>query len=130
MKVNPRRLLAPLARGNPPELCFPLRLRKETEDNLDSVSLSLSLSISLSTITMRPLSPVLASLANVFRIPISQAPSRPALGRICNDTLVNKPITSAVQPMAARSFSTTNALLKRGKGPGPDKRVSTFTIPS
>ena len=77
---------------------------------------------------MRPLSPVLASLANVFRIPISQTPSRPAIGRICNDALVNKPVTSAVQGMAARSFSTTNALLKRSKGPGPDKRVSMYTI--
>ncbi|PLB52990.1 hypothetical protein P170DRAFT_379323 [Aspergillus steynii IBT 23096] len=74
---------------------------------------------------MRPLSPVLASLANVFRIPISQTPARPAIARIGHDSLVNKPITSAVQPMAARSFSTTNALLKRGKGPGGgDKRVT------
>ncbi|KAA8646152.1 hypothetical protein EYZ11_001537 [Aspergillus tanneri] len=75
---------------------------------------------------MRPLSPVLASLANVFRIPISQTPSRPTIGRVCNKLLTeNKSITSATQPMAARSFSTTNALLKRkGNGPRTDRRIT------
>ncbi|KAH1637910.1 hypothetical protein KXV31_004364 [Aspergillus fumigatus] len=33
---------------------------------------------------MRSLSPVLASLANVFKIPLSQAPARPAISRLSN----------------------------------------------
>jgi large subunit ribosomal protein L40 len=85
--------------------------------------------------TMRPLSPVLASLANVFRIPLSQAPARPAISRLSNDLLIRKP-TAPVQPAASatavigtRPFSTTSALLKRSKNaPRGDKRISMFFI--
>ncbi|KAE8357067.1 hypothetical protein BDV27DRAFT_105294 [Aspergillus caelatus] len=78
---------------------------------------------------MRSLSPVLASLANVFKIPISQTSTRPSVTRMCNETLLKKstsgPVTSAIQAPAARSFSTTNALLKRkGNGPRGDRRVT------
>ncbi|KAF7589878.1 hypothetical protein BBP40_003590, partial [Aspergillus hancockii] len=74
------------------------------------------------------LSPVLASLANVFKIPISQTSTRPSVTRACNDALLKTyppgPITSAIQAPAARPFSTTNALLKRkGGGPRGDRRV-------
>ncbi|KAF9889109.1 hypothetical protein FE257_007598 [Aspergillus nanangensis] len=76
---------------------------------------------------MRPLSPVLASLANVFRIPISQTPARPMINRICNETVKSPttgPVTSAIQ-QSARPFSTTNALLKRkGGGPRGDRRIT------
>ncbi|KAH1578453.1 hypothetical protein KXX17_006365 [Aspergillus fumigatus] len=80
---------------------------------------------------MRSLSPVLASLANVFKIPLSQAPARPAISRLSNGFLIRKP-TAPVQPTAsataaieARPFSTTSALLKRNKNaPRGDKRIS------
>ncbi|GFF44157.1 54S ribosomal protein L28, mitochondrial [Aspergillus udagawae] len=81
---------------------------------------------------MRPLSPVLASLANVFRIPLSKTPARPAISRLSNDLLICKP-TAPVQPAAAavtaafgtRTFSTTSALLKRSKNaPRGDKRIT------
>ncbi|PLB33693.1 mitochondrial 54S ribosomal protein mL40 [Aspergillus candidus] len=65
---------------------------------------------------MRPLSPVLASLANVFRIPISQTLARPAI--------VPGPVTAAAQPAAARTFSSTNALLKRKGGLKTDRRIT------
>ncbi|KAL2008053.1 hypothetical protein VTN00DRAFT_8035 [Thermoascus crustaceus] len=79
---------------------------------------------------MRPLSPVLASLANVFRIPISSA-SRPA---VCGDTLRKSTTTTTTglglaQTAVAgttRPFSSTSTLLKRNKGNAPktDKRVT------
>ncbi|KAE8150572.1 hypothetical protein BDV25DRAFT_108882 [Aspergillus avenaceus] len=51
------------------------------------------------------LSPVLASLANVFKIPLSKSTITPTTG--------------------TRSFSTTNALLKRkGNAPRGDRRVT------
>ncbi|EAW09612.1 mitochondrial 54S ribosomal protein mL40 [Aspergillus clavatus NRRL 1] len=80
---------------------------------------------------MRPLSPVLASLANVFRIPLSQIPSRPALSRLSPETLTSRPVLSALQhspaaaPAASRPFSTTSALLKRkGNAPRGDRRIT------
>ncbi|PYI05912.1 hypothetical protein BO78DRAFT_461654 [Aspergillus sclerotiicarbonarius CBS 121057] len=60
---------------------------------------------------MRPLSPVLASLANVFRIPITRAPVRP--------TLTNEILKST----SPRSFSTTSALSKRKEGYRGDRRI-------
>ncbi|EDP52713.1 hypothetical protein KXV70_007695 [Aspergillus fumigatus] len=80
---------------------------------------------------MRSLSPVLASLANVFKIPLSLAPARPAISRLSNGFLIRKP-TAPVQPTAsataaieARPFSTTSALLKRNKNaPRGDKRIT------
>lgn len=68
---------------------------------------------------MRPLSPVLASLANVFKIPLSQTTTRPAVSRVYNEAAVTKnnttggTITAAIQPTASRTFSTTSALCKR-----------------
>lgn len=84
---------------------------------------------------MRSLSPVLASLANVFKIPLSQAPARPAISRLSNGFLIRKP-TAPVQPTAsataaieARPFSTTSALLKRNKNaPRGDKRISKYSL--
>ncbi|KAH1810511.1 hypothetical protein KXX19_007342 [Aspergillus fumigatus] len=65
---------------------------------------------------MRSLSPVLASLANVFKIPLSLAPARPAISRLSNGFLIRKP-TAPVQPTAsataaieARPFSTTTLI--------------------
>lgn len=83
------------------------------------------------TITMRSLSPALASLANVFRIPMSLTPARPSVSRVCHETLARRPspqqvgsVTAAVQ---SAPFSSTSALAKRkGKGPIVDKRISTF----
>ncbi|KAH1312251.1 hypothetical protein KXX47_004907 [Aspergillus fumigatus] len=85
---------------------------------------------------MRSLSPVLASLANVFKIPLSLAPARPAISRLSNGFLIRKP-TAPVQPTAsataaieARPFSTTSALLKRNKNaPRGDKRIIPLTPP-
>ncbi|KAL5357808.1 hypothetical protein BJX96DRAFT_145256 [Aspergillus floccosus] len=75
---------------------------------------------------MRPLSPVLASLANVFRIPISQTPARPIVSHLSSETKSPRgPVTSALQQQTARPFSTTNALLKRkGNAPRGDRRVT------
>ncbi|RAK99772.1 mitochondrial 54S ribosomal protein mL40 [Aspergillus ibericus CBS 121593] len=65
---------------------------------------------------MRPLSPVLASLANVFRIPITRAPVRP--------TLTNEILSSTSTPTSPRSFSTTSALSKRKEsGYRGDRRI-------
>lgn len=83
--------------------------------------------------TMRPLSPVLASLANVFKIPISQTSTRPAINRVCNEavTTTTGPITAVVQPAASRTFSTTSALAKRKAAgavpPQVNKRISTLS---
>lgn len=77
---------------------------------------------------MRSLSPALASLANVFRIPTSLTPVRPTIGRMCQETLSRRPtpsgsIAAAVQQSAP--FSSTSALAKRkGKGNSTDKRIS------
>lgn len=85
---------------------------------------------------MRSLSPALASLANVFRIPMSLTPVRPAVSRVCHETLSRQsaPTTAAVQ---TAPFSSTSTLAKRkGGGPQVDKRISTScplcypTIPS
>ncbi|BCR85547.1 mitochondrial 54S ribosomal protein mL40 [Aspergillus chevalieri] len=81
---------------------------------------------------MKPLSPVLASLANVFKIPLSQTSTRPATNRVCNEAVTSKttttgPITAAVQPAASRTFSTTSALAKRKAGTVPpqvNKRIT------
>lgn len=83
--------------------------------------------------TMKSLSPVLASLANVFKIPLSQTSTRPAINRVCNEAVTSSktttgPITAAVQPAASRTFSTTSALAKRNAGAVPpqvNKRIST-----
>lgn len=81
-------------------------------------------------ITMRSLSPALASLANVFRIPVSMAPVRPTISSIYRETLAQRqtpqaaPITAAIQ---SAPFSSSSSLEKRkGGGPGVDKRISTF----
>lgn len=79
------------------------------------------------TFTMRSLSPALASLANVFRIPMSLTPARPSVARACTETLTRRPtqpgpITAAVQ---SAPFSSTSAMAKRkGQGPNVDKRIS------
>lgn len=72
--------------------------------------------------SMRPHSPILASLANVFRIPTA----RPQV----------TPLTSTIlQPLSARntlqtsSFSTTPSLAKRKSTYKPDRRISTSTSP-
>ncbi|KAK5800048.1 hypothetical protein VI817_002260 [Penicillium citrinum] len=77
---------------------------------------------------MRSLSPALASLANVFRIPMSLNPVRPTVSRVCHEMLARQtsqpsPITAAVQQSAP--FSSTSALAKRkGKGNTVDKRIT------
>ncbi|KAL2222786.1 hypothetical protein M432DRAFT_21335 [Thermoascus aurantiacus ATCC 26904] len=81
---------------------------------------------------MRPLSPVLASLANAFRIPISSASaSRPA---VCNDVLRKTTTTTTTTTLGLapqlvsgtiRPFSTTSSLAKRkGEAPKLDKRIT------
>lgn len=82
------------------------------------------------TITMRSLSPALASLANVFRIPMRLMPARPTVTRVCHETLARRPspqlgpVNAAVQ---SAPFSSTSALAKRkGQGHTVDKRISTF----
>lgn len=79
-----------------------------------------------STTTMRSLSPALASLANVFRIPISLTPARPSVARVCHETLTRSspqlgPVSAALQ---SAPFSSTSALAKRKGGPNVDKRIS------
>ncbi|PYH90584.1 hypothetical protein BO71DRAFT_334143 [Aspergillus ellipticus CBS 707.79] len=73
---------------------------------------------------MRPLSPVLASLANVFRIPISQTPTRPAITRITNEALKSSSPTTAAAISSARTFSTTNALLKRKEANKGNQKIT------
>lgn len=79
---------------------------------------------------MRSLSPALASLANVFRIPMSLNPVRPTVSRMCHETLARRPspqpspIAAAVQQSAP--FSSTSALAKRKGGNTVDKRISMF----
>lgn len=85
------------------------------------------------TITMKSLSPALASLANVFKIPMSMAPVRPSISRACHETLNRQtqqpgPVTAALQ---SASFSTTSAMAARkGNGPVIDKRISMCHIPA
>jgi large subunit ribosomal protein L40 len=70
---------------------------------------------------MRPLSPVLASLAKVFRVPISRpTPTMTASIRGMSCTSIALPSTDS------RSFSTTTALLKKGKKGAHkiDKRIT------
>ncbi|KAL4800490.1 hypothetical protein BDV19DRAFT_353115 [Aspergillus venezuelensis] len=69
------------------------------------------------------ISPVLASLANVFRIPLSQSTLRPTIPLL---TQTVKPTSSSpIQAQATASFSTTSALMKRkNKGPGVDPRIT------
>ncbi|KAL4945053.1 hypothetical protein BDV06DRAFT_59528 [Aspergillus oleicola] len=79
---------------------------------------------------MRPsISPVLASLANVFRIPLSQTtfrPTIPLLNQTSNANVSAKPTpTSPLQVQAKSAFSTTSALMKRkNRGPGIDPRIT------
>ncbi|KAJ5155518.1 hypothetical protein N7492_008321 [Penicillium capsulatum] len=76
---------------------------------------------------MRSLSPALASLMNVFRIPMSLTPARPSVSRVCSETLSRRPtqpgpITAAIQ---SAPFSSTSAMAKRkGQGPNVDKRIT------
>ena len=85
------------------------------------------------TITMKSLSPALASLANVFKIPMSMAPVRPSISRACHETLNRQtqqpgPVTAALQ---SAPFSTTSAMAARkGNGPVVDKRISTWHTPA
>lgn len=78
---------------------------------------------------MRSLSPALASLANVFRIPMSLAPVRPTASRVCHEILARRtqqpdPITAAVQSAPFSSTSTLEG--RKNRGPNVDKRISTF----
>jgi hypothetical protein len=69
---------------------------------------------------MRPHSPILASLANVFRIPITRPQVTPSTSTILQ-TL------SARNSQQTSSFSTTPSLAKRKSVYKPDKRISTST---
>jgi hypothetical protein len=86
------------------------------------------------TITMKSLSPALASLANVFKIPMSMAPVRPSISRACHETLNRQtqqpgPVTAALQ---SAPFSTTSAMAARKTNNGPviDKRISMCRTPT
>ncbi|KXG48931.1 Ribosomal protein L28/L40, mitochondrial [Penicillium griseofulvum] len=76
---------------------------------------------------MKSLSPALASLANVFKIPMSMAPVRPSISRACHETLNRQtqpgPVTAALQ---SAPFSTTSAMAARKTNNGPviDKRIT------
>lgn len=77
--------------------------------------------------TMKSLSPALASLANVFRIPMSLAPVRPTASRACHEVLSRRtqqpgPITAAVQSAPFSSTSTLEG--RKNRGPNVDKRIS------
>lgn len=80
------------------------------------------------TTTMKSLSPALASLANVFKIPMSMAPVRPSISRTCHETLNRQtqqpgPVTAALQ---SAPFSTSSTMAARkGNAPAVDKRIST-----
>jgi large subunit ribosomal protein L40 len=79
---------------------------------------------------MRPLSvsPVLASLANVFKIPLSQSTLRPTIPLV-NQQISNssKPSTPSGSLQSRAPFSTTAALLRR-KPQYVDRRISMFSI--
>ncbi|KAL2796892.1 hypothetical protein BJX66DRAFT_125741 [Aspergillus keveii] len=68
------------------------------------------------------LSPVLASLANVFKIPVSQTILRPALP-LLNQTTISKPLTPGRQETRA-TFSTSSPLLKQKGRTYVDKRIT------
>ncbi|KAJ5188540.1 Ribosomal protein L28/L40 mitochondrial [Penicillium cf. griseofulvum] len=77
---------------------------------------------------MKSLSPALASLANVFKIPMSMAPVRPSISRACHETLNRQtqqpgPVTAALQ---SAPFSTTSVMAARKTNNGPviDKRIT------
>ncbi|KAL5338697.1 hypothetical protein BJX70DRAFT_191348 [Aspergillus crustosus] len=72
---------------------------------------------------MRPLSisPVLASLANAFKIPLSQTTIRPSIP-LLTQTAKPTPSTPNVQPKAF--FSTTSPLLKKKNQVYVDKRIT------
>ena len=83
---------------------------------------------------MRSLSPALASLANVFKIPMSMAPVRPSITRACHETLNHQPqqpglVTAALQ---SAPFSTTSAMAARKASGGSvvDKRISMCHVPA
>ncbi|GLI73258.1 hypothetical protein PoHVEF18_001473 [Penicillium ochrochloron] len=76
---------------------------------------------------MKSLSPALASLANVFRIPMSLAPVRPTASRVCHEVLARRtqqagPITAAVQSAPFSSTSTLEG--RKNRGPNVDKRIT------
>ncbi|KAI9372660.1 hypothetical protein BJX61DRAFT_533758 [Aspergillus egyptiacus] len=82
---------------------------------------------------MRPpsVSPVLATLANVFRIPLSQSALRPTIPLPTHQTTTLKTQQSSSPPTtttsllgSSRPFSTTPPLLKRKVQVKPDKRVT------
>ncbi|KUL92056.1 hypothetical protein ZTR_01078 [Talaromyces verruculosus] len=66
---------------------------------------------------MRPHSPILASLANIFRIPITRPQVTPSTSTILQ-TL------SARNSQQTSSFSTTPSLAKRKSAYKPDKRIT------
>lgn len=70
---------------------------------------------------MRPHSPILASLANVFRIPITRPQVTPSTSTILQ-TL------SAKTSQQTSSFSTTPSLAKRKSAYKPDRRISTTPL--
>ncbi|PYH76598.1 hypothetical protein BO82DRAFT_359021 [Aspergillus uvarum CBS 121591] len=72
------------------------------------------------------LSPVLASLANVFRIPLSQTASRPAAAAALSRFNGNSNSNSlSNNSNSSRQFSTTSAMAKRkNAGPARDKRIT------
>lgn len=83
--------------------------------------------------TMRSLSPALASLANVFRIPMSLAPVRPTASRVCHEVLARRtqqpgPIAAAVQSAPFSSTSTLEG--RKNRGPNVDKRISMLYLRS
>ncbi|KAL4885058.1 hypothetical protein BJY04DRAFT_158769 [Aspergillus karnatakaensis] len=71
---------------------------------------------------MRPLSlsPVLASLANVFKIPLSQAAIRPSIPLL---NQISKPVPSTQNVQSSASFSTTSPLMKKMRG-RVDRRIT------
>ncbi|KAJ6166644.1 hypothetical protein N7470_002091 [Penicillium chermesinum] len=72
---------------------------------------------------MRSLSP-LASLANVFRIPMSMAPARPSVSRACQETLARaSPATGQSAPFS----STSTVAARQSKGPMVDKRINLYS---
>ncbi|KAL4780216.1 hypothetical protein BJX76DRAFT_53971 [Aspergillus varians] len=74
---------------------------------------------------MRPLStsPVLASLANVFKIPLSRTTLRPTIPFLTQQTSTASPSTPPGSLQSRAPFSTTSPLLKR-KGQYIDRRIT------
>ncbi|KAL2868301.1 mitochondrial 54S ribosomal protein mL40 [Aspergillus lucknowensis] len=68
------------------------------------------------------MSPVLVSLANVFKIPVSQTTLRPTIA-LLNQPAKSKPSPPRTQEAKA-TFSTTRPLLKRKAATPVDKRVT------